>query len=185
MTTPAVDSDRVRAEFFQLAFQYYVAARFGASAVLLPVAGNLFHHAIEMFLKGELAQHLDESQRKKLGHNLTELWSAFKEKTAAEASLASFDTVIEKLSKFEDIRYPENIVAQGMMCSIGHGELPVDVTIDPPMGPRYELFVGDIDALVKAILDASGVNPSFFTSTYQATARTYLTDQNKQTGLWS
>src|SRR5262245_44956139 len=34
--------------------QYYTMARFAAHAQRMPVGGNLFHHAIEMLLKGGL-----------------------------------------------------------------------------------------------------------------------------------
>jgi hypothetical protein len=38
------------------ACQYYVAARFLVHAQCIPVCGNLFHHAVEMLLKGGLAK---------------------------------------------------------------------------------------------------------------------------------
>src|SRR4051812_41410629 len=113
-------TDRVRVEFFGLAFQYYIAARFAASAGLMPVVGTLFHHAIEMFLKGELCKRLSEQQRRKIGHRLTELWRAFKAQMA-DRSLDTFDTLISDLDKFEDIRFPEKIVSLGMSCTVGFG----------------------------------------------------------------
>jgi hypothetical protein len=187
MAKPAVDRHRVRVEFFQLAFQYYVAARFAASAHLLPVTGNLFHHAIEMFLKGELTKHLDEPERRRIGHRLTKLWAAFKQQMPAGQSLASFDLIIDELDKFEDIRFPENIVSRGMTCSIGFGKpLIASARTGSRPEPRYELSVPDIDRLVKTILDASEVNPLFFTAGYHGPARTYLRRMNrsKKTRLW-
>lgn len=44
--------------FFHLAVQYYVAARFAARAHLIPVSGNLYHHAIEMMLKAQLSRSI-------------------------------------------------------------------------------------------------------------------------------
>jgi len=38
------------------ACQYYAAARFAVHAGCIPVCGNLFHHAVEMLLKGGLAK---------------------------------------------------------------------------------------------------------------------------------
>jgi hypothetical protein len=38
------------------ACQYYAAARFLVHAQCIPVCGNLFHHAVEMLLKGGLAK---------------------------------------------------------------------------------------------------------------------------------
>jgi hypothetical protein len=40
--------------FCDLATQYYVAGRLAARGGLVPVHGNLFHHAIEMYLKATL-----------------------------------------------------------------------------------------------------------------------------------
>jgi hypothetical protein len=42
--------------FFKTGSQYYIAGRFAAFAWFHPVAGNLFHHAIEMYLKGALSK---------------------------------------------------------------------------------------------------------------------------------
>ena len=36
--------------------QYYTTARFAMHSQCMPVCGNLFHHAVEMLLKGALAQ---------------------------------------------------------------------------------------------------------------------------------
>jgi hypothetical protein len=179
------NTSRVRQEFFDLGFQYFVAGRFAASAALSPVSGTLFHHAIEMFLKGELTKHLTERQRRKLHHGLKALWTTFKAHVGPEDSaLSAFDQVIDELDKFEDIRYPEKIVSQGMTCSIEFGKrIPMKTS---SRSPRYELFVGEIDALVNAILDKSKVNPSFFTRRYQKHALTYLRRYNrsKRTRMW-
>ena len=40
--------------FFDSAMQYYVAGRGAFFAKLTPVAANLLHHAVEMFLKGAI-----------------------------------------------------------------------------------------------------------------------------------
>ena len=39
-------------QYFRFGTQYYVAGRYAALVWLIPVAGNLLHHAIEMYLKG-------------------------------------------------------------------------------------------------------------------------------------
>jgi hypothetical protein len=182
MTQDASTSDMLRMRFFDFGFQYYVAARFAVRSGLVPVAGNLFHHAIEMFLKGELAKHLDEGQRRDIG--LVELWSEFKKQEAAGSPLASFDPIVETLSKFEEIRYPENLVLNGMTCTFGFGKAMPTVHEGPRTEPDYELFVGEIDALVKAILTSSGINPQFYTRRYGEHGSTYLQHENQETGLW-
>jgi hypothetical protein len=48
-------------------------------AGLLPLAGNLFHHAAEMFLKGQLSKTTPlDCLKKKYSHNLVKTWEAFK-----------------------------------------------------------------------------------------------------------
>jgi hypothetical protein len=42
--------------FLSLGIQYYAAARLAVLAELSPVFGNLYHHAIEAFLKAQLSQ---------------------------------------------------------------------------------------------------------------------------------
>jgi len=182
MAKAAMDIDMLRMRFFDSGFQYYVAARFAVTAGLVPVAGNLFHHAIEMCLKGELAKRLDEGQRRNIGHKLTKLWSTFKKQMAAEDSLASFDPVIEQLSKFEDIRYPEGLVLKGMLCTFAFGKAMPAVSDPQRSEPVYQLAVGEIDALFKAILEKSSINPKFYTNRFNEDASTYLRRQN-ETGL--
>src|SRR5262245_31044728 len=45
------DSERFDIEFFDSGVQYHATGRWAARRGLLPVCGNLYHHAIEMFLK--------------------------------------------------------------------------------------------------------------------------------------
>src|SRR5439155_16297211 len=97
--------------------QYYIAARLAARGGLLPVHGNLFHHAVEMYLKAALVGTTPVKQLKKIGHGLEPLWSEFKKK-AGDPALSRFDGAIAALDKFEDIRYPDEIVAKGMVVTI-------------------------------------------------------------------
>jgi hypothetical protein len=61
-------SDKEGSEFIATGTQYYVAGRYAVIAGLMPVAGNLLHHAIEMCLKGALSKKAGKSlqQLKKL-----------------------------------------------------------------------------------------------------------------------
>ena len=52
---------------------YYLAARGAFFMRVHPVSGNLFHHAIEMLLKGCLCHVLDEHARRRFGHRLRRL----------------------------------------------------------------------------------------------------------------
>jgi len=71
MPTPSADD--VRLHFAQLAFQYYVAGREAAILQLIPVLGNLLHHADKMSLKAAIASRNSLAQLKRLRHNLPKL----------------------------------------------------------------------------------------------------------------
>jgi len=91
----ALDAERMIDECFKYGSQYYVAGRYGVFAGLIPVAGNLHHHAIEMFLKGALSKTMtSEEMRRKLGHRLPKIWKKFKQR-ACDPSLSRFNRVIK------------------------------------------------------------------------------------------
>jgi len=98
--------------FAQIACQYYVQARFAMHAQCMPACGNLFHHAVEIFLKAGivkagLAQNHKLSVLKGMGHDLKNLWRAFKA-DFPESALERHDKTILLLNKFEAIRYPND-----------------------------------------------------------------------------
>jgi hypothetical protein len=65
--------------FFTLGIQYYVAGRQAALAGLMPITGNLFHHSVEMLLKGQLAKRLPlKTIKDSYNHNLKKAWADFK-----------------------------------------------------------------------------------------------------------
>jgi hypothetical protein len=85
------------------------------------VAGNLFHHAIEFYLKGDLSRSVPRRDLRKRGgrsgHNLECLWKVYKENHSVSA-LSAFDGCITDLQKFETIRYPDAIGKNGMVFAI-------------------------------------------------------------------
>jgi HEPN domain-containing protein len=105
MTTPEA---RHAQDFCELATQYYVAARIAARGALMPVYGNLFHHAVELYLKASLVAtiSLKKLKRPPFGHDLTVLWARFKQ-VAVDPALDRYDFAIRTLDKFERIRYPD------------------------------------------------------------------------------
>ena len=145
--------------FFQLGIDYYITARFGALAGLAPVTGNLFHHAIEMLLKGKLAQtHTLEQLNHTFRHFLVKAWGAFKALFASE-DLASFDAVVEALDRFHKIRYPDDYLVNGAAITIGFG--PACTRMGPDnvsRTPRYHVNVNDLDKLVARIFQLSCKN---------------------------
>src|SRR5215472_12548869 len=148
-------------EFFATAGQYYVAGRFAAFAGLAPITGNLLHHAVEMFLKGGLSKKgLSLAALKKLSHNLPNIWTKFKT-TFDDPALDQFDDAIRSLHRFEDIRYPDLIVAKGMLAAINITS-PLPLPNSSPSEPKYELCVQDIDALVGELFRTVSANPPAF-----------------------
>ncbi|MEW5979746.1 MAG: hypothetical protein AB1898_28445 [Acidobacteriota bacterium] len=178
--------ERLKETFCDLATQYYVAARFGAQAGLLPVHGNLFHHAVEMYLKAALVATLPVGQmKKKYRHDLTALWDQFKTKEA-DPVLSRFDPAIQALHKFESIRYPDEIVDKGMLASIAwQPHHAVTGTGSAKVPPKYEVIIADIDDLVIEVLQRASVNQKFLiTRVHHAYAREALAYQNPQAGRW-
>lgn len=179
-----LNTESPQKEYFTIATHYYIAARYAFFSGLIPTAGNLFHHAIEMYLKGYLSPHLGESKRKNLGHSLKRIWRAFK-RSVKDPALDEYDTAIKLLDRFESIRYPEKSVREGFEV---HFSL---VTPNPPSsGPyampasqRYDVVLHQIDNLVATIFQKSGLNPSFFLTGLNNDARAFLVKDNP-TALW-
>jgi hypothetical protein len=170
--------DRARVEFFRLGVNYYVAGRFAAFSQLFPVAGNLLHHAIEMFLKGALVSSVGLGALKGINHDLNKLWREFKKHHTSKES-DSFDEVIGALHRFERLRYPDFAIGEAM-------ELTFDVLREHRVetsGPgkplqRYSLVLENVDALVKFIFQNEGVNPRFYLQRLPAEALDFLYRQN-------
>jgi hypothetical protein len=171
--------------FFDSGTQYYIAGRFGAHVALTPVAGNLMHHAIEHFLKGGLAKtkSLAELAKKPFGHNLPEIWKAFKAQ-ATDPNLDQFDSIISTLHEFEELRYPDSVMVKGMQCvfnitKAGAAMSSTGATATFPLPPQYDLVLEEIDELVAAIFAAASLNPKFFfTKAFMPEAREYIVKNN-------
>jgi|SRR6267154_401864 len=167
-------------QYYRLATQYYVAGRYAALVWLIPVAGNLLHHAIEMYLKGCLASSQGAAALKQLGHHLPAIWARFKT-TFPVDGLDSFDHVVAALDRFEAIRYPEHSMAGGMFSTISLVGPPPAMEPRGPDGPmpEYHLVISEVDAIVGVIFKQAHVSVNFFTSTLRPEAREYLFRNNK------
>jgi hypothetical protein len=151
------------------ACQYYVAARFLVHAQCIPVCGNLFHHAVEMLLKGGLAKKrkLSLSALKKMGHKLKVLWREYK-LDFPDPTLKRHDKTISLLDKFEDIRYPDRVLASGMGVTVQWSGPAASVTVRGPglkTPKQYTIVVSDIDDLVADVFRTSSWNPGPFIGT--------------------
>ena len=162
MATPSSEQMAAHFEFARLAGQYLASGRFAALSHCLPVAGNLLHHAIEMFLKCVLVKTLTLKELKGLGHNLSTLWARFAQLHPNPAH-ASLDAAVEELERFERLRYPDSVVLEGMQAlfSIARAHFsPLPAGPQPP----YHLILEDIDFIAKIAAQASGLNRVAFTS---------------------
>ncbi len=172
--------------FCAFATKYYVTGRFAARAGLIPIHGNLLHHAVEMYLKAALVGPLTIKESKnKYSHGLPKLWARFKAEVV-DPALERFDPTIAALHEFESIRYPDEVVAKGMTATVAWAPLDaVNVSGSAPMLPKYEVIIGDVDNLVIEVLKRASLNPKFFVIGLPvAAAREALAYQNPQAASW-
>jgi hypothetical protein len=167
--------------FFGGGIEYYISGRYAVFARLTRVAGNLFHHAVERVLKGYLTKSLtlEEMRTRKLGHNLAALWQRFKE-LEADQSLDRFDSLINELDSFEELRYPDKGLKEGMciiMAPAGRNAPPEVGSSSKPV-PFYQLVVAEIDELIALIFERASVNPRFFLTLPNQGTWEYLSREN-------
>jgi len=177
--------------FWERGCQYYVAGRFAVSAHLNPVVGNLLHHAIEFLLKGALSKTRTLPELRQHLHALPPLWETFKAEIG-DANLSRFDAAVAALHTYEDLRYPDKALKDGMgsMISSHRLQLPPEMAAELnrrraglPSVPEYELCLRDIDELVEAIFAVAKVNPRFFFNRMNLKARDTLVENNLAAGL--
>ena len=151
--------EKMRDAFLVIGSQYFAHARYASQVFYLPVSATLFHHSIEMLLKGYLSRHKSSAELKKAGHSLTELWDLFKEHVG-DKTLSRFDATIKELDKVELLRYPDAIVDEGYVLHVSLGK-PVIPLAFPGMEkvPNYYVDVSDMDAIAAEIYKACVVSP--------------------------
>jgi hypothetical protein len=147
--------------FMEYACQYYATARFAMHAQRMPVCGNLFHHAVEMAMKGGLARKRHVSELRYMGHRLKALWREFK-KEHPDPGLARHDETISRLDKFEAIRYPEMTGSIAIAADWFSDPPPVTTSGGLKAPKQYPLVVRDIDNLIADVFKATSWKPSLF-----------------------
>jgi len=165
--------------------EYYALARVGARCHLTLVVGNLFHHAVEMLIKGHLSKSQTLEQLKKLGHGLPQLWVAFKAEFP-DPALVRFDSLVDSLQKFESIRYPDKMLESGAQITYAWAPpIPSVVSTSPPItSPVYAFSVTEIDELIAEIVRLSRLNPLSFTQSMNSHARQALSHDNSACKEW-
>jgi hypothetical protein len=126
-------------------------------AGLVPVYGNLLHHAVEHYLKAALAKTMSPEKLKSRGHKLKRLWQDFRASGPGAAdSLSRFDSTIRALDRFERVRYPDRPAKNGMVAStmgpgLGGATMLLGGSAPRAQGkqlPKYEVSVAEVDRLV-------------------------------------
>ena len=159
--------------FISASMHYYVAGRYAVYAGLNPTAANLLHHAIEMALKGALAtKGMDLKALKGLSHDLPSIWAEFTAQYGIDGS--AFDGIIAELQKFETIRYPDEIVKQGLASLISPGKP------SPRSGhTKHALWLGEIDELMDEVFTVGSIGHKAFASCLpMPSAKEYLIKEN-------
>ena len=172
--------------FYEIALQYYVSGRAAHRCGNTLITGNLFHHAVEMLLKGQLSKTIplaDLKRSKKFGHDLFRLWTHFKD-LFPEHDLTEFDKMIVSVENFEKIRYPDAILSNGACIgySSGRGK-PVSITPRSTV-PEYQIAVGDVDAFFGRLFPLCGLNPKASFSFLSAQGKQALTEDNIEASDW-
>src|SRR6266566_319784 len=175
-----VDAAHLTIEFFRYGTEYYIAGRYGVFASLMPVAANLHHHAIEMLLKGIIAEKTTpEELKRKLRHNLRGIWKRVKRETN-DPTLSRFDEVVKELGKFEDIRYPDELLTKGASMFFDVTRAGASTNFASGISePKYTLCLEDVDELVHAIFKIAGRDVRQYVGIRRAEKEQYLQQDNR------
>lgn len=163
----APDPERIRHEYFYAASDYYLAGRFAFFTHEPSVCGNLLHHAIELYLKGQLWLSMSREGLQDLGHDLPAIWNRFKA-GVNDKQLRVFDRTVAEVHAFEALRYPERILEMGMLFHFELTRADVETARKGDSGdlvskvPLYLLAIEEVDHLVRKIFDLSGLDPKIF-----------------------
>jgi hypothetical protein len=164
-----IQSADVADVFVRSGCEYYAAARFAMHAKQSYICGNLFHHAVEMLLKGGLAKNgMSLSELRDMGHSLKKLWRAYKV-DHCEADLEQHNRTIKTLDKHEELRYPNPALGSIGVALDWSGEPGKVKTSGGLRTPKqYAAVVSDIDDLVADVLKTSSWNPGVVMGTNEA-----------------
>ena len=156
------DVEELKDDYFFKASDYYVTGRFAYLTWATDVCGNLFHHSIEMFLKGQLLLTMTKKDVRALDHSLPRIWRVFKTKVP-DPRLKPYNRTIENIHAFESMRYPDSNTARGMLIHWEVTRASLDTLKpggDKTRGlPKYVIALEEIDRLVLLLLELCSRNP--------------------------
>lgn len=142
----------------ELGCQYFAIARYCALISFGLIYATMFHHAVEMLIKGYLIKSCSSQNLKKVGHNLSKLWSMLKSSTRIK-TLTRYDKTINDLNKVELLRYPDAMVKQGFVLNVKIGIPEPSRTSKKNNQPQYFVNVSDLDDIALAVFNICNVNP--------------------------
>ena len=165
--------------FVGLGLQYFVAGRFAANAELVPVSGNLLHHAVEMLLKACLVSQVSMAELKRTGHDLTRLWQQAVEYWP-EIQTPAHSTTIAELQRFERLRYPDSAIADGaaMTLTLAPSWDRAHFRSADTSVPQYYLALSGVDALFRELFKKADANPEVFVRGLSTAAQTAFGNAN-------
>jgi hypothetical protein len=168
--TQAELDDSAREDYWiystRYALDYYVSGRFAVAHQFNPVSANILHHAVELMLKACLSRKDTLADirryRKIYGHKLDRLWQEFKRRQSSTVD-PQFDSIVEALDHFEDIRYPDRLIREGAHIAIGiFAAAHLVQAANNISVPYYELMLPQIDRLMGLLFVAVEASPDAF-----------------------
>lgn len=174
-----MDREEAQIYFCRIGVEYYVVGRFSYFCHYFLMTGVLFHHAIEMFLEGKLVDNFSAPQLKdQFGHNLHRLWNEFKTK-CKDPSLHKYDGTIQRLNRWEDLRYPpEKGSSISMSLDMRKGDKSGVTYPKMKEENKYKVNLEEMDELVRKLFLVIQINPKFFREFTTGEAKTFYQKEN-------
>jgi hypothetical protein len=169
--------------FYKLGLHYYATARFAFFSAMLPLTGNLYHHGVEMVLKGRLTHGYSLQGLRQFSHDLMRCWAAFKALYPAE-NLSPFDDLVAALHTFERLRYPDHLLAHGAHISFTLKSNPPPLNPPMPNQPGYQLSFPDLDVFMDRLFTLCQLRVSVIAQGMTERGKQMLTEQNAFASAW-
>jgi len=183
--TPAIiDNSLADYHFYKLGLHYYASGRFAFFSAMIPVAGNLLHHAVEMVLKGRLTHSLSLVRlKRKYSHDLCKTWRRFK-KCFATCDLSGDDNLVTGLHEFETLRYPDDLLEHGAHIGFTLQANPQPIHSAIPGQPVYQLSLADVDSFMDRLFTLCSISVATYAQGLMERGKQMLIQQNASASSW-